>query len=52
MAAQRSPGSILLVDDEAKIRQLLAKALAEEGHDVVAAVGDGKALVAATASPA
>ena len=27
---------MLLVDDEAKIRQLLAKALAEEGHDVVA----------------
>jgi DNA-binding NtrC family response regulator len=36
MTAQRSPGSILIVDDEAKIRQLLAKALAEEGHDVVA----------------
>ena len=36
MTAQRSPGSILLVDDEVKIRQLLAKALGEEGHDVVA----------------
>ncbi|MFL6812380.1 MAG: sigma-54-dependent transcriptional regulator, partial [Bradyrhizobium canariense] len=31
-----SPGSVLIVDDELKIRQLLAKALAEEGHDVVA----------------
>jgi two-component system response regulator AtoC len=30
-------GSILLVDDEAKIRTLLARALAEDGHDVVAA---------------
>ena len=27
---------MLIVDDEPKIRQLLAKALAEEGHDVVA----------------
>src|SRR6187397_1418351 len=36
MTPLRSPGSVLLVDDEAKIRQLLAKALAEEGHDVVA----------------
>jgi DNA-binding NtrC family response regulator len=29
-------GSILLVDDEAKIRSLLMKALTEEGHEVVA----------------
>jgi DNA-binding NtrC family response regulator len=29
-------GSILLVDDEAKIRTLLTKALTEEGHQVVA----------------
>ena len=36
MTPLRSPGSVLIVDDEAKIRQLLAKALAEEGHDVVA----------------
>jgi DNA-binding NtrC family response regulator len=32
----RSPGSVLIVDDEAKIRELLQRALAEEGHDVVA----------------
>jgi DNA-binding NtrC family response regulator len=31
----RSPGSILIVDDEAKIRELLRRALVEEGHDVV-----------------
>jgi two-component system, NtrC family, response regulator AtoC len=36
MTPLRSPGSVLIVDDELKIRQLLAKALAEEGHDVVA----------------
>jgi DNA-binding NtrC family response regulator len=29
-------GSILLVDDEAKIREALARALREEGHEVVA----------------
>ena len=29
-------GTILLVDDEAKIRELLAGALTEEGHDVIA----------------
>src|SRR6185295_6819078 len=29
-------GSILLVDDEAKIREALASALREEGHEVVA----------------
>ena len=29
-------GTILLVDDEAKIRELLASALTEEGHEVVA----------------
>jgi DNA-binding NtrC family response regulator len=28
-------GSVLLVDDELKIRQALARALADEGHDVV-----------------
>jgi DNA-binding NtrC family response regulator len=32
----RTPGSVLIVDDEAKIRELLKRALAEEGHDVVA----------------
>ena len=32
----KTTGSILLVDDEAKIREALAKALREEGHEVVA----------------
>ena len=32
----RTRGSILLVDDEAKIRNALAEALREEGHEVVA----------------
>ncbi len=32
----KTTGSILLVDDEAKIRDALAKALREEGHEVVA----------------
>ena len=31
-----STGSILLVDDEAKILNALARALRDEGHDVVA----------------
>jgi DNA-binding NtrC family response regulator len=29
-------GSILLVDDEAKIRNALAQAMREEGHEVLA----------------
>jgi two-component system, NtrC family, response regulator AtoC len=32
----KTTGSILLVDDEAKIREALARALREEGHEVVA----------------
>ena len=32
----KTTGSILLVDDEAKIREALAQALREEGHEVVA----------------
>jgi two-component system response regulator AtoC len=32
----KTTGSILLVDDEAKIREALAKALREEGHEVLA----------------
>ena len=32
----KTAGSILLVDDEAKIRNALAEALREEGHEVVA----------------
>ena len=35
----KTTGSILLVDDEAKIRDALAKALREEGHEVVASDG-------------
>ena len=36
-------GSILLVDDEAKIRTLLTKVLTEEGHEVVATECGGTA---------
>ncbi len=32
----KTTGSVLLVDDEAKIREALARALREEGHEVVA----------------
>jgi len=32
----KTAGSILLVDDEAKIRNALAEALREEGHEVIA----------------
>ncbi len=32
----KATGSVLLVDDEAKIRDALAGALREEGHEVVA----------------
>ena len=32
----KTTGSILLVDDEAKIREALARALREDGHEVVA----------------
>jgi two-component system response regulator AtoC len=37
-------GSILLVDDEVKIRQALASALTDEGHDVVATGSPHEAL--------
>jgi DNA-binding NtrC family response regulator len=37
-------GSVLLVDDEPKIRQALAAALREEGHDVVATGSPREAL--------
>ena len=33
---KHATGSILLVDDEAKIRNALAQALREDGHEVVA----------------
>jgi DNA-binding NtrC family response regulator len=37
----KTRGSILLVDDEAKIRNALAEALREEGHEVTA-IGNPK----------
>jgi len=36
----KAHGSILLVDDEAKIRTLLTKALIEDGNEVVATESD------------
>ncbi|MGW4471796.1 response regulator [Nonomuraea sp. NPDC004354] len=38
---------VMLADDSTLLREGLARLLAEEGHDVVAAVGDGAALVTA-----
>jgi DNA-binding NarL/FixJ family response regulator len=40
---------VILAEDSTLLREGLVRLLAEEGHDVVAAVGDGKALVEATA---
>src|SRR5262245_23525624 len=37
-------GSVLIVDDELKIRQALARALSDEGHDVVATGSPADAL--------
>ncbi|UGQ12080.1 response regulator transcription factor [Yinghuangia sp. ASG 101] len=40
---------IVLADDSALLREGLARLLADEGHDVVAGVGDGDAMVEAVA---
>jgi DNA-binding NarL/FixJ family response regulator len=39
---------VVLAEDSTLLREGLVRLLAEEGHDVVAAVGDGEALIAAT----
>lgn len=39
---------VVLAEDSTLLREGLVRLLAEEGHDVVAAVGDGAALVEAT----
>ncbi|MFF1613481.1 response regulator [Amycolatopsis sp. NPDC058278] len=39
---------VILAEDSTLLREGLVRLLAEEGHDVVAAVGDGEALIAAT----
>ncbi|WP_158881402.1 response regulator [Amycolatopsis anabasis] len=39
---------VILAEDSTLLREGLIRLLAEEGHEVVAAVGDGDALVAAT----
>jgi two-component system NtrC family response regulator len=36
-------GTLLLVDDEEKIRRVLGQALRAEGHDVIEAAGAGEA---------
>ncbi len=41
---------VTLADDSTLLREGLVRLLAEEGHDVVAAVGDGDALLAAVAA--
>ncbi|RAY16642.1 DNA-binding response regulator [Actinomadura craniellae] len=40
---------VILAEDSTLLREGLARLLAEEGHEVVAAVGDGAALVTAVA---
>ncbi|MDT0542438.1 MULTISPECIES: response regulator transcription factor [Streptomyces] len=40
---------VILADDSTLLREGLVRLLAEEGHEVVAAVGDGTALVGAVA---
>lgn len=45
--APRDPLRIVVADDAVLLREGLVRLLAEDGHDVVAAVGDGPALVEA-----
>ncbi len=45
--AARGPLRIVVADDSVLLREGLARLLAEDGHQVVAAVGDGPALVEA-----
>jgi DNA-binding NarL/FixJ family response regulator len=45
--AGRSPLRIVVADDAVLLREGLVRLLTEDGHDVVAAVGDGPALVEA-----
>jgi len=40
---------VILAEDSALLRDGLCRLLADEGYDVVADVGDGAALIAATA---
>ncbi|WP_117212167.1 response regulator [Allorhizocola rhizosphaerae] len=40
---------VIVAEDSTLLREGLVRLLAEEGHEVVAAVGDGEALVSATA---
>ena len=47
----KTTGSILLVDDETKIREALARALREEGHEVVATGGPREAQRLLARSP-
>jgi DNA-binding NarL/FixJ family response regulator len=44
-AAPRAPLRIVVADDAVLLREGLVRLLAEDGHQVVAAVGDGPALV-------
>jgi DNA-binding NarL/FixJ family response regulator len=46
-AAPRRPLRIVVADDAVLLREGLVRLLAEDGHEVVAAVGDGPALVEA-----
>jgi DNA-binding NarL/FixJ family response regulator len=41
---------VILAEDSTLLREGLVRLLAEEGHDVVAAVGDAKALISMTAA--
>jgi DNA-binding NarL/FixJ family response regulator len=45
--AARGPLRIVVADDAVLLREGLVRLLAEDGHQVVAAVGDGPALVEA-----